>query len=51
MVWDKYIFNDGDDVENDRKLNITDNGETIETEQAKRRIEFQQKKKLNGLKD
>ena len=51
MVWDKYNFNDGDDVENDRKLNISDNGETIETEQAKRRIEFQQKKKLNGLKD
>lgn len=51
MVWDRYIFNDGDDVEIDRELKIIDDGETIETEQAKRRMEFSHKKKLDGLRD
>ena len=49
MIWDKYGFNDGDDVEFGKELNISDDGKTIETEKAKRISEFTQQKKLNEL--
>lgn len=49
MIWDKYDFNDGDDVEFGKELNISDDGKTIETEKAKRISEFTQQKKLNEL--
>jgi hypothetical protein len=41
MVWDKYIFHDGDDVEFGlENKQIIDDGRTIETEKAKRISEF-----------
>jgi hypothetical protein len=49
MIWDRYDFNDGDDVEFGKELNIIDDGRTIETEKAKRISEFTQQKKLHEL--
>ena len=44
MVWDKYVLNDGDDVEFGlEEKKIGDDGWTIETEKAKRISEFNKK--------
>ena len=49
MIWDKYTFNDGDDVEFGKQLNIEEDGNTIQTEKQKRIFEYNQKKKLGDL--
>ena len=49
MVWDRYDFNDGDDVDFGKELIILDDGRTIETEKAKRISEFTQQNKLHEL--
>ena len=52
MVWDKYVLNDGDDVEFGlEEKKIGDDGRTIETEKAKRISEFQKNRKLLDLAD